>query len=105
MKERTIVLSGFSKAFAMTGWRLGYICGPKAFVERALKIHQYSALCAPIMSQYAAIEALQNGLPEVENMRLAYQNRRNLLMDGLQSIGIDVIKPEGAFYCFPSVFN
>ncbi|RAP39102.1 pyridoxal phosphate-dependent aminotransferase [Candidatus Marinamargulisbacteria bacterium SCGC AAA071-K20] len=103
MKERTLVLSGFSKAFAMTGWRLGYICGPKEFIERALKIHQYSALCAPIMSQYAAIEALQNGLGDVERMRLAYEERRNLLIGGLRSIGIEVIKPEGAFYCFPSI--
>lgn len=103
MKERTLVLSGFSKAFAMTGWRLGYICGPKSFVERALKIHQYSALCAPIMSQYAAIEALKNGLPEVELMRQAYERRRNLIFDGLTQIGLDVVKPEGSFYCFPSI--
>jgi aminotransferase len=105
MKDRTLVLSGFSKAFAMTGWRLGYICGPKSFIERALKIHQYSALCAPIMSQYAAIEALQNGLPDVEIMRQAYQKRRDLLINGLNSIGLDVIKPQGAFYCFPSIKN
>lgn len=103
MKERTVLLNGFSKAFAMTGWRLGYICAPRPLVERVLKIHQYCMLCAPIMSQYAAIEALKNSLPQVEEMKKSYQARRNFFVSGLQDAGYETFLPEGAFYCFPSI--
>lgn len=103
MKERTIVLSGFSKAFSMTGWRLGYIAGPESIVTRTLKIHQYATLCAPIMAQYAGIEALQSALSDVKRMTAFYKERRNQFITGLREIGYDVGMPSGAFYCFPSI--
>lgn len=102
-KERTILMNGFSKAFAMTGWRIGYICAPEAVVSRALKIHQYSILCAPILGQYAAIEALKNGEKEVNEMTASYQRRRNFFVGGLRKIGFPVPDCEGAFYCFPEI--
>lgn len=102
-KANVILLNGFSKAFAMTGWRLGYLCAPASVVAQANKIHQYSALCAPIMAQYAAIEAIRNGLPDVEAMRVSYQQRRNYVVQAFQSMGLPIHVPEGAFYCFPSI--
>ncbi len=99
---RTILMNGFSKAFAMTGWRLGYLCAPQEFIARALKIHQYSALCAPIMAQYAAIQALQ-GMKVVQDMRRSYEMRRNLFVGRLNEMGLDTAMPKGAFYCFPSI--
>ncbi len=103
MKERTILLHGFSKAFAMTGFRLGYSCAPPALTEAMMKIHQYSMLCAPIMSQNAAIEALKNGAGEVEKMRRAYARRRNLLLNSFEKMGVPCFSPGGAFYAFPDI--
>lgn len=101
--DRTITLSGFSKAFAMTGWRLGYICAPHDITAAALKIHQYVMLSAPTMSQYAALEALKNGEEAMREMVREYHLRRNLFVDGLNRIGLSCHTPEGAFYAFPSV--
>ncbi len=103
MKERTILLHGFSKAFAMTGFRLGYACAPKPIIEAMMKIHQYSMLCAPIMSQNAAIEALENGAPAVAEMRESYHQRRDYVVKRLNEIGLDCHTPGGAFYVFPDV--
>ncbi len=103
LRDRTITLSGFSKAFAMTGWRLGYLCAPKELTATALKIHQYVMLCAPIMSQYAAVEALRHGEDEMFAMINEYHLRRNLFIDGLNRIGLKCHMPEGAFYAFPSI--
>lgn len=103
MKERTILLHGFSKAFAMTGFRLGYSCAPPVLTEAMMKIHQYSMLCAPIMSQNAAIEALKNGADEVEKMRRAYARRRNLLLSRFEKMGVPCFSPGGAFYAFPDI--
>ncbi|MSR88802.1 MAG: aminotransferase class I/II-fold pyridoxal phosphate-dependent enzyme [Candidatus Margulisbacteria bacterium] len=103
VKDRTILLSGFSKAFAMTGWRLGYLCGPEALVSRTLKIHQYSALCAPIIAQYAAIEALKHNLKAVEEMRKSYLLRRNFFVKRLNDAGLPTPMPSGAFYTFSSI--
>lgn len=103
MKERTIVINGFSKAYAMTGWRLGYACGPRVILEQILKIHQYAIMCAPTNSQYAAVEALRNGDDDVEQMRTAYNQRRNYLMRALKEIGLTCFEPFGAFYIFPGI--
>lgn len=103
MKERTILLHGFSKAFAMTGFRLGYSCAPQVLTEAMMKIHQYSMLCAPIMSQNAALEALKNGAGEVEKMRKAYARRRNLMLKRLREMGVPCFAPGGAFYLFPDI--
>lgn len=107
MKERTVYISGFSKAFAMTGWRLGYVCAPKEIDEAMFKIHQYGIMCAPIMSQYAAIEALKDGFTDnfatVEEMRDSYDKRRKFVLHSLKEIGLDCFTPQGAFYAFPSV--
>jgi len=103
MRERTVLMSGFSKAFAMTGWRLGYLAGPRDLIEAAVKIHQYSMMCAPIMAQYAAIEALRNGRRDVEEMLAAYDERRHVITRGLNTIGLPCLLPTGAFYAFPSV--
>ncbi len=103
MQERTILLHGFSKAFAMTGFRLGYACAPHVLTEAMMKIHQYSMLCASITSQAAAIEALRNGMAEVEMMRQEYALRRNLMLKGLAEIGIPCFAPGGAFYLFPDI--
>lgn len=103
MKERTILLHGFSKAFAMTGFRLGYSCAPHVLTEAMMKIHQYSMLCAPIMSQNAAIEALENGAADVENMRRAYARRRNLVLKRFKEMGVPCFSPGGAFYAFPDI--
>ncbi|MBK1884249.1 aminotransferase class I/II-fold pyridoxal phosphate-dependent enzyme [Luteolibacter pohnpeiensis] len=103
MKERTILLHGFSKAFAMTGFRLGYACAPQPIIEAMMKIHQYSMLCAPIMSQNAAVEALENGAPAVEEMRASYHQRRDFLVKRLNEIGLECHTPGGAFYVFPDI--
>ncbi len=103
MKERTILLHGFSKAFAMTGFRLGYACAPQPIIEAMMKIHQYSMLCAPIMSQNAAIEALENGVPAMIEMRNSYHQRRDFLVKRLNEIGLDCHTPGGAFYVFPDI--
>ncbi len=103
MKERTILLHGFSKAFAMTGFRLGYACAPQPIIEAMMKIHQYSMLCAPIMSQNAAIEALENGKPAMLEMKASYLLRRDFLVRRLNEIGLDCHTPGGAFYVFPDI--
>lgn len=103
MKGRTILLNGFSKSHAMTGWRLGYIAGPEFLIGMMLKIHQYTALCAPSMSQYAAIEALKKGDREVEMMVEEYRKRRNFITSRFNEIGLPCLKPEGAFYVFPDI--
>jgi aminotransferase len=103
MRERTIIISGFSKAFAMTGWRLGYICAPEGFSQQMLKIHQNTMLCAPSVAQYGAIEALRNGHQQVEEMRNSYRNRRNFVVKSLNEMGLDCHLPGGAFYVFPSI--
>lgn len=103
MKERTILMHGFSKAFAMTGFRLGYACAPQPIIEAMMKIHQYSMLCAPIMSQNAALEALENGGPAVEKMKDSYHMRRDFLVKRLNEIGLECHLPGGAFYVFPDI--
>ena len=103
MKERTIYINGFSKAFAMTGWRLGYACGPKPIIEQMLKIHQYAIMCAPTTSQYAAVEALRSCDDEVAAMREEYDDRRRYLVHRLREMGMDCFEPFGAFYIFPSI--
>ena len=103
MKERTIIISGFSKGFAMTGWRLGYICAPTEIAKAMLKIHQYTMMCAPTMAQYGAIEALQNGQHDVEEMRKSYRRRRNYMVKSLNQVGLECHSPGGAFYVFPSI--
>lgn len=103
MKARTLLVSGFSKAFAMTGWRLGYVCGPKEIIAEMLKIHQYTIMSAPTMAQYGAIEALENGLSEVEMMKESYKQRRNYVVKTLTRLGLDCHTPGGAFYVFPSI--
>ena len=103
MKERTILINGFSKGFAMTGWRLGYACGPKEIIEQMVKIHQFAIMCAPTNSQYAAVEALRNCDAEVEEMREAYNQRRRFLMHEFQRMGLQCFEPFGAFYVFPSI--
>ena len=103
MKERTILVQGFSKSYAMTGWRLGYAAGPALVIKQMTKIHQFSIMCAPTTSQYAAVEALRNGDADIEEMRGQYDMRRRLLVDGLNRMGLDCFSPEGAFYVFPSI--
>ena len=103
MRERTILFHGFSKAFAMTGFRLGYACAPQILIEAMMKVHQYSMLCAPITSQIAGIEALEAGAPSVEEMRKEYQRRRNLVVKRLNDMGLPCFKPGGAFYVFPDI--
>ena len=107
MKERSIYVGGFSKAFAMTGWRMGFVCAPPAIDEAMFKIHQYAIMCAPTMSQYAAIEALKDGFADdfatVEEMRDSYDKRRKFVLYSLKEIGLHCFEPQGAFYAFPSV--
>ena len=103
MRDRTLVINGFSKGFAMTGWRLGYICGPAPIVEQMTKIHQYAIMCAPTTSQYAAVEALRNCGRDVEQMREAYNQRRRFLMNEFRKMGLQCFEPYGAFYAFPSI--
>lgn len=103
MRERTIIASGFSKAYAMTGWRMGYICAPEPLARQMLKIHQFAIMCAPTVSQFAAIEALRNGDDDVETMRAEYNRRRVFLLEGFKKIGIDCFEAEGAFYLYPYI--
>ena len=103
MKERTIVINGFSKTYAMTGWRMGYAAGPKEIISPMTKLHQYGIMSAPTMSQYAAIEALKNGDDDIAEMRDQYDMRRRLIVDGLNRLGLTCFEPEGAFYVFPSI--
>jgi aminotransferase len=103
MRERTIFLHGFSKAFAMTGWRIGYACAPAPIVDAMMKIHQYSILCASVMAQDAAIEALEHGAREVESMRREYEQRRNFIVSRFNELGLPCFKPVGSFYVFPDI--
>ena len=103
MKERTILINGFSKAYAMTGWRLGYACGPRVIMDQMLKIHQFAIMCAPTTSQYAAVEALKNGDEDVQEMREAYNQRRRYLVHAFKEMGLECFEPYGAFYVFPSI--
>ena len=103
MWERTILTSGFSKSYAMTGWRMGYLAAPKPLAEQMLKIHQYAIMCAPTTSQFAAVEALRNGDEDIAMMREEYDRRRRYIYEGLKRIGIDSFEPEGAFYIYPDL--
>lgn len=103
MQERTILINGFSKAYAMTGWRLGYACAPKAIMEQMIKIHQFAIMCAPTTSQYAAVEALRNGDDDVKGMRESYNQRRRFLMHAFAKMGLQCFEPYGAFYVFPCI--
>ena len=103
MRERTIFLHGFSKAFAMTGWRVGYACGPHEIIDAMMKVHQYAIMCASTTAQEAALEALRNGRRAMNEMRESYRERRNLMVAGFNRIGLDCLMPKGAFYTFPSI--
>ena len=103
MKERTILINGFSKAYAMTGWRLGYACGPQEIIKQMTKIHQFAIMCAPTTSQYAAVEALKNGDDDIARMRMAYNERRRFLINAFREMGLDCFEPYGAFYVFPCI--
>lgn len=103
MRERTVLINGFSKAYAMTGWRLGYACAPKLILSQMLKIHQYAIMCAPTTSQYAAISALRDGDADVQHMRESYDQRRRYLMHAFEEMGLECFEPLGAFYMFPSI--
>ena len=103
MHERTLTINGFSKSYAMTGWRLGYICGPRVIVEQMTKIHQFAIMCAPTNSQYAAVEALRHGDEDVAMMRTAYDQRRRYLLHAFKEMGLSCFEPFGAFYVFPCI--
>ena len=103
MQERTILINGFSKAYAMTGWRIGYACGPRKIIEQMTKLHQYAIMCAPTTSQYAAVEALRNGDDDVAMMREAYNQRRRYLVHAFKEMGLECFEPYGAFYIFPCI--
>lgn len=103
MQERTVLINGFSKTFSMTGWRLGFACGPAPLIKQITKIHQFAIMCAPTTSQYAAIEALRNGDEAVEDMREEYDMRRRLIVDGFNKLGLTCREPKGAFYAFPCI--
>lgn len=103
MKERTVLINGFSKAYAMTGWRLGYLAAPVAILEQMLKIHQFAIMCAPTTSQYAAVEALRDGDKDVRLMRESYDQRRRFVMNAFEEMGLDCFEPQGAFYAFPGI--
>lgn len=103
MAERTIYVNGFSKAYAMTGWRLGYVAAPKEIMQHMLKVHQYAIMCSPTTSQYAAIEALRKGDEDIEKMRAEYDYRRRVIVDGFRNMGLSCFEPEGAFYVFPDI--
>lgn len=103
MKERTILINGFSKAYAMTGWRLGYVCASEPIIKQMTKIHQFAIMCAPTTSQYAAIEALKNGDEDVEMMRKSYNQRRRFLLKRFSDMGLECFEPNGAFYVFPCI--
>ncbi len=103
MQERTILINGFSKAYAMTGWRLGYACAPRVIMEQMVKIHQFAIMCAPTTSQYAAVEAIKNGDDDVASMRESYNQRRRFLMNAFREMGLKCFEPYGAFYVFPCI--
>jgi aminotransferase len=103
MRDRTVYINGFSKSHAMTGWRLGYACGPKIIIQQMLKIHQFAIMCAPTTSQYAAVSALKNGDEDVARMREAYNGRRRYLMHRFEQMGLECFEPFGAFYTFPCI--
>ena len=103
MKERTVLINGFSKAFAMTGWRLGYACAPEIILKQMLKIHQFAIMCAPTTSQYAAIDAMKNSDEDVRHMRESYDQRRRYLLHAFEEMGLECFEPLGAFYTFPSI--
>ena len=103
MYERTIVINGFSKAYSMTGWRLGYICGPKELIAAMTKLHQYGIMSAPTTSQYAAIEAMEHGDKDIQDMKDEYDGRRRFIVDGFRKLGLDCFEPRGAFYTFPCI--
>ncbi len=103
MRDRTVLINGFSKAYAMTGWRLGYACGPESIIAQMTKIHQYAIMCAPTTSQYAAVEAVRNGDKDVEEMRDAYNQRRRFLINTFKQMGLPCFEPFGAFYIFPCI--
>lgn len=103
MKERTVIASGFSKAYAMTGWRLGYLIAPKVWLKQMTKLHQYAIMCAPTVSQFAAVEALKEGDSDIADMCAEYDRRRNFIYEGLREIGLPVQMPEGAFYIYPYI--
>ena len=103
MAERTLLVNGFSKSYAMTGWRLGYVCGPQPLIGQMVKIHQYAIMCAPTTSQYAAVEAMRDGDGDIEMMRRDYDYRRRFLLDKLRAAGLECFEPRGAFYMFPSI--
>lgn len=103
MYERTLVINGFSKAFSMTGWRMGYVCGPQPLIAAMTKLHQYGIMSAPTTSQYAAIEAMRNGDRDIEAMKQEYDGRRRFLVDGFRQLGLDCFEPRGAFYTFPCI--
>jgi aminotransferase len=103
MRERTLLINGFSKNFSMTGWRLGYVCGPSELMSEITKIHQYAIMCAPSTSQYAAIEALRSCGDDVERMREEYDDRRRIIVKGFNDLGLECREPKGAFYAFPSI--
>lgn len=105
MRERTVIASGFSKAYAMTGWRLGYVAAPAEIASQMYKIHQYGIMCAPTASQFAGVEAMKNGDDDIEYMKSQYNLRRIMLLDGLRSLGFSCFEPEGAFYLFPRITN
>lgn len=103
VKDKTLVINGFSKSYAMTGWRLGYLCGHKALISQMKKIHQYAIMCSPTTAQFAAVEALKRGDDSVEEMRKEYNRRRRVLVDGFRKMGLDCFEPLGAFYVFPNI--
>ncbi len=103
MRERTVIASGFSKAYAMTGWRLGYICAPAPLAKEMLKLHQFAIMCAPTASQFGAVEAMKNGDEDIAYMRAEYDRRRVFILEGLRRIGIECFEPEGAFYIYPNI--
>ena len=103
MKDRTLLINGFSKTYAMTGWRLGYACGPNELIKQMTKIHQYAIMCAPTISQYAAIEALKNGDNDVLEMKISYNQRRRFLLNAFKDMGLECFEPNGAFYVFPCI--
>jgi aminotransferase len=102
-RDRTVLLNGFSKSYAMTGWRLGYACAPADIIEAMMKVHQYGLLCAPTMAQHAAIEAIDHGEEDVQAMHAEYARRRHMFVEGLNRIGLPCARPQGAFYAFPSI--
>ncbi len=103
LRDRTVVVNGFSKSHAMTGWRMGYVCGPKEIIQQLLKLHQFGIMSAPTVSQYAAVEAMRNGDGDIEKMRDEYDGRRRYLVEGLRRIGLPCFEPKGAFYVFPDI--